>query len=62
VLEVESTLAPSVIEELKARGHVLLVRKPFGISTGVVAAGIDPVTGRLRGGADLRRERAIVAW
>jgi gamma-glutamyltranspeptidase/glutathione hydrolase len=62
VLEVESTLAPAVIDELKARGHVLLVRRPFGISTGVVAAGIDPDTGRLRGGADLRRERAIVAW
>jgi gamma-glutamyltranspeptidase/glutathione hydrolase len=62
VLEVESTLAPSVLEELKARGHVLLVRQPFGISTGIVAAGVDPVTGRLRGGADLRRERAIVAW
>src|SRR5258708_5644564 len=62
VLEVESTLAPAVVEELKARGHELLIRRPFGISTGVVAAGIDPVTGRLRGGADLRRERAIVAW
>ena len=62
VLEVESTLAPSVIEQLKARGHVLLVRPPFGISTGIVAAGVDPATGRLRGGADLRRERAIVAW
>jgi gamma-glutamyltranspeptidase/glutathione hydrolase len=62
VLEVESTLAPAVLEELKARGHQLLIRRPFGISTGVVAAGIDPVTGRLRGGADLRRERAIVAW
>jgi gamma-glutamyltranspeptidase / glutathione hydrolase len=62
VLEVESTLAPSVLDELRARGHVLLVRRPFGISTGIVAAGMDPVTGRLRGGADLRRERAIVAW
>ena len=62
VLEVESTLAPAVLDELKARGHVLLVRGPFGISTGVVAAGVDPATGRLRGGADLRRERAIVAW
>jgi gamma-glutamyltranspeptidase / glutathione hydrolase len=62
VLEAESTLAPAVLAELTARGHVLLVRRPFGISTGVVAAGIDPVTGRLRGGADLRRERAIVAW
>ena len=62
VLEVESTLPPSVLEELKARGHVLIVRRPFGISTGVVAAGVDPATGRLRGGADLRRERAIAAW
>jgi gamma-glutamyltranspeptidase / glutathione hydrolase len=62
VLEVESTLAPAVLEELKARGHSLLVRRPFGISTGIVAAGMDPVTGRLRGGADLRRERAIVVW
>ena len=62
VLEVESSLAPGVLNELKARGHVLIVRPPFGISTGIVAAGVDPATGRLRGGADLRRERAIVAW
>ena len=62
VLEVESSLAPPVIEELKARGHKLVVRPPFGISTGIVAAGVDPATGRLRGGADLRRERAIIAW
>ena len=62
VLEAESSLPPAVLAELKARGHVLIVRPPFGISTGIVAAGIDPATGRLRGGADLRRERAIVAW
>ncbi|HWJ55095.1 MAG TPA: gamma-glutamyltransferase family protein [Vicinamibacterales bacterium] len=62
VLEVESSLPAAVLAELKARGHVLVVRAPNGISTGVVAAGIDPATGRLRGGADLRRERAIVAW
>jgi gamma-glutamyltranspeptidase / glutathione hydrolase len=62
VLEAESSLAPSVIEELKARGHQIVLRPPFGISTGIVAAGVDPATGRLRGGADLRRERAIIAW
>jgi gamma-glutamyltranspeptidase/glutathione hydrolase len=62
VLEVEASLPEGVLAELKARGHVLLVRPRFGISTGVVAAGIDPATGQLRGGADLRRERAIVAW
>jgi gamma-glutamyltranspeptidase / glutathione hydrolase len=62
VLEAEATLAPSVLAELAARGHVLRMRPANGISTGVVAAGIDPATGRLRGGADLRRERALVAW
>lgn len=62
VLEVERTVAPAVIEELRARGHVLRLRAPYGISTGVVAAGIDPATGRLRGGADPRRERALIAY
>ena len=62
VLEVERTLAPAVIEELRTRGHVLRLRPPYGISTGVVAVGMDPATGRLRGGADPRRERALVAY
>jgi gamma-glutamyltranspeptidase/glutathione hydrolase len=62
VLEVERTVSPSVIEELRARGHVVRLRPPYGISTGVVAAGIDPATGRLRGGADPRRERALIAY
>jgi gamma-glutamyltranspeptidase/glutathione hydrolase len=62
VLEAETSVAPAVLAELQARGHVLRMRPAYGISTGVVAAGIDPATGRLRGGADPRRERAIVAW
>ena len=62
VLEIEATFPAAVIDELKARGHVLRMRPANGISTGVVAAGIDPATGKLRGGADLRRERAIVAY
>jgi gamma-glutamyltranspeptidase / glutathione hydrolase len=62
VLEVESTLAPQTLKELEGRGHVLRIRPPYGISTGVVAAGVDPASGRLRGGADPRRERALVAW
>ena len=62
VLEIEATFAPAMIEELRARGHELRVRTANGVSTGIVAAGIDPSSGRLRGGADLRRERAIVAW
>ena len=62
VLEIEASFPAAVIDELKARGHTLIKRRAHAISTGIVAAGIDPATGRLRGGADLRRERAIVAW
>ena len=62
VLEIEATFPARVIDELKARGHILRIRTANGISTGIVAAGIDPGTRALRGGADLRRERAIVAW
>ncbi|HVH56390.1 MAG TPA: hypothetical protein VM791_09045, partial [Vicinamibacterales bacterium] len=61
VLEVERTLAPAVIDELRARGHILRMRPAYGISTGVVAAGIDPATGRLRGGADPLRSRGSFA-
>jgi len=62
VLEIEATVPEAVRAELSRRGHRLRVRPGFGISTGVVAAGIDPATGLLRGGADPRRERYIVAW
>jgi gamma-glutamyltranspeptidase/glutathione hydrolase len=62
VLEVERTLPAAVIEELRARGHLLRIRPAYGMSTGVVAAGVDPASGRLRGGADPRRERALIAY
>ncbi|HET7697946.1 MAG TPA: gamma-glutamyltransferase family protein [Vicinamibacterales bacterium] len=62
VLEIEASFPAAVQDELKARGHTLLLRRAHAMSTGIVAAGIDPASGQLRGGADLRRERAIVAW
>jgi gamma-glutamyltranspeptidase/glutathione hydrolase len=62
VLEVERTVSDAVRAELQRRGHDLRVRQPYGMSTGVVAAGVDPATGRLRGGADPRRERYVIAW
>jgi gamma-glutamyltranspeptidase/glutathione hydrolase len=62
VLEVEETLGAGAIDELKRRGHQVRLRPPYGISTGIVAVGIDPATGVLRGGADPRRERYVVAW
>lgn len=62
VLEVEAGVPAGIRAELERRGHLLRLRPAFGISTGVVAAGVDPATGHLRGGADPRRERYIVAW
>lgn len=62
VLEVERTVSDAARAELQRRGHVLRVRAPWGMSTGVVAAGVDPATGKLRGGADPRRERYVISW
>ncbi|HXH06909.1 MAG TPA: gamma-glutamyltransferase, partial [Vicinamibacterales bacterium] len=60
VLEIETSVPAGVREELAQRGHRLRLRPPYGIASGVVAAGVDGAG--LRGGADPRRERAIVAW
>ncbi len=62
VLEAELSIPARVLDDLRARGHVIRPRPAYGISTGVVAAGLDPATGKLRGGADPRRERALVIW
>jgi len=62
VLEAEVSASQAIIEDLQRRGHVVRMRPAYGISSGVVAAGVDPATGLLRGGADPRRERYIVAW
>jgi gamma-glutamyltranspeptidase/glutathione hydrolase len=62
VLEIESRIPAATLEELKKRGHKLKVLAPYGMPTGVVAVGVDPQTGTLRGGADVRRERTIFGW
>jgi gamma-glutamyltranspeptidase/glutathione hydrolase len=62
VLEIENRVPESVRNELIARGHKLKVLGPYGVSTGVVAVGVNPHTGTLRGGADPRRERYIFGW
>ncbi len=60
VLEIESRVPESVRAELAARGHKLRVTGPWGVSTGVVVAGIRPDTGTLFGAADPRRERYVM--
>jgi gamma-glutamyltranspeptidase / glutathione hydrolase len=62
VLEIEDRVPASVRAELAARGHKLRVLGPYAMSTGVVAVGVDPNSGTLRGGADVRRERYIFGW
>jgi gamma-glutamyltranspeptidase/glutathione hydrolase len=60
VLEIEDRVA-AVRDALTARGHTLRVLGAYGMSTGVVAVGVDPA-GALHGGADVRRERYVFGW
>lgn len=62
VLEIEDRVPAEIRAGLAARGHKLEVLGPFGVSTGIVAAGVAPATGTLRGGADVRRERYAFGW
>ena len=62
VLEIENRVPADVRAALEARGHILHVLGPYAMSTGVVAVGVNPATGTLRGGADPRRERYIFGW
>lgn len=61
-LEVENRIPAKVLEELLTRGHDLKIVGPYAMSTGVVAVGVNPKTGTLRGGADPRRERYVFGW
>ena len=61
-LEIEGRVPAKVLDDLRSRGHVLRVLGPYSMSTGVVAVGVNPKTGTLRGGADPRRERYIFGW
>src|SRR5207245_3313203 len=58
-LEIENRVPAKVLDDLRARGHVLRVVGPYAMSTGVVAVGVDPKTGPLRGGGDARRDRSV---
>jgi gamma-glutamyltranspeptidase/glutathione hydrolase len=62
VLEIENRVDQAVRDDLAARGHTLRVLSAYGMSTGIVAAGVNPATGTLRGAADPRRERYVMGW
>jgi gamma-glutamyltranspeptidase/glutathione hydrolase len=61
VLEIEDRVPAATRAALAARGHRLEVLGPYGVSTGVVAAGLT-AAGTLRGAADVRRERYVFGW
>ena len=44
-LEVESRIPVKVLDDLRARGHDCAPSAPFGMSTGVVAVGVNPEDG-----------------
>jgi len=62
VLTIEGRVPWDVLEELRRRGHDLRIVGPFRMPTAVTAVGIDPKTGTLFGGADVRGERTIGGW
>ncbi|WP_157098623.1 gamma-glutamyltransferase family protein [Novosphingobium rosa] len=61
-LEIENRIPQATRDALTARGHKLDVLGPYAISTGIVAAGVVPGFGTLRGAADVRRERYAFGW
>lgn len=62
VLTIEDRFGWAVLEELRRRGHDLRILGPWRMPTAVTGVGIDPKTGTLFGGADVRGERAIGGW
>ncbi len=60
-LSVESRVAPEVIEELKRRGHDVDVNGPWSMNA-TSAIVVDPKTGVLSAGADIRGDNYALAW
>ncbi len=62
VIEIENRIPAEVIAALLSRGHRVELVDAYGISTALVAAGMEPQSNTLRGGADVRRRRQILGW
>ena len=60
-LAVESRVAADVVEELRGRGHRVDIRGPWSMSA-TSAIVIDPETGVLSAGADVRGDNYALAW
>jgi gamma-glutamyltranspeptidase/glutathione hydrolase len=61
-LKLESRFTPRVIDELRARGHVVEILEAFDEAVGHAGAIARDATGVLRGGADPRADGGVAAW
>jgi gamma-glutamyltranspeptidase/glutathione hydrolase len=61
-LKLESRFPPRVIDELRARGHVVEILEAFDEAVGHAGAIARDATGVLRGGADPRSDGGVAAW
>jgi gamma-glutamyltranspeptidase/glutathione hydrolase len=59
-LALESGIGPAVRRDLEARGHALVDGR--GVMGGYQAILIDPVTGVMTGGSDLRKDGLAIGW
>ena len=60
-LAVESRVAPDVIEGLRKRGHTVSIRGAWSMNA-TSAVMVDPETGVLSAGADVRGDNYALAW
>ncbi|MEO8314175.1 MAG: gamma-glutamyltransferase [Pseudomonadota bacterium] len=62
VFEIEQRVPVEILSALARRGHRINLVSDYGIGAAMVAAGVDPKFGTLRGGADVRGERYAFGW
>lgn len=61
-VSIELRYGAEIITALMRRGHRIDVVGGYDIETAGVAVGVDPRSGTLRGGADIRGERQVFGW
>jgi gamma-glutamyltranspeptidase/glutathione hydrolase len=62
VLDVERRIPEAVLEQLRARGHKLVVQGEWGNSCAPTIIEYDAATGVVKAGADIRGHRYALAW
>ncbi|MBZ5563331.1 MAG: gamma-glutamyltransferase family protein [Acidobacteriia bacterium] len=61
-LDVESRIPAKVLDELRTRGHKLVLGGDWSNPTAPTMIEYDPATGVIKGGADIRGWRYALAW